>query len=160
MVVAGLGNEYRRDDAAGPLVASRVADLNLARNIGPIVDPLDLLGRWDGSDLAIVVDAVRSAAQPGTVHAIELAARSAGPSATTSTHGSRSATTSTHGSRSATTSTHGISLAGVLRLAQTVRSAPHTWSWSASKASTSDGGPASAPRSNLPFQLPSRRWST
>jgi hydrogenase maturation protease len=33
----------------------------------PLNEPLDLLDDWDGDDLAIVVDAVRSGAPPGTV---------------------------------------------------------------------------------------------
>ena len=103
VVVAGLGNEYRRDDGAGPLVAAQVASLGVARDIGPIVDPLDLLGRWDRARLAIVIDAIRSASPPGTVQSVEL------PTST--------------GARSAT-STHGISLPGVMRLAQTLGVAP------------------------------------
>jgi hydrogenase maturation protease len=34
---------------------------------GPVNEPLDLLDDWAGEDLAIVVDAVRSGAPPGTV---------------------------------------------------------------------------------------------
>ncbi len=61
VVVAGMGNEYRRDDGAGPAVAAASAkEAPATIDIGPVVDPLDLLGRWDGADLAIVVDALRS----------------------------------------------------------------------------------------------------
>ena len=42
-------------------------------DIGPLTDPLDLLGAWDGADLAIVVDAVRSGAAPGTLRVVDLA---------------------------------------------------------------------------------------
>ena len=103
VVVAGLGNEYRRDDGAGSVVAALIVSQTVVRDVGPVIDPLDLLGRWDGADLAIVIDAIRSGSAPGTVRIVDL------------TTGSES-----HG----VTSTHGISLSGVLRLAQTVGRAP------------------------------------
>ncbi len=104
IVVAGLGNEYRRDDGAGPVVAARtVGYAPETRDIGPIVDPLDLLGRWDRADLAVVIDALRSGSVPGTVRVVDLGEVSA-----------------TAGS----TSTHGIGLSGVLRLARAVDQAP------------------------------------
>ena len=103
VVVAGLGNEYRRDDGVGPMVAAQVASRAAVRDIGPIVDPLDLLGRWDGADVVLVVDAVDSSSPAGTVQVVELPARIA---------------------RQGSASTHGISLAGVLALARTIGRAP------------------------------------
>lgn len=104
VVVASLGNEYRRDDGAGQVVAAAVAErLPEVENLGPRVDPLDLLGCWDAADLAIVVDAVHSGEPPGSVQVVDLAKASGRPGST---------------------STHGISLAGVLRLAQRVGRAP------------------------------------
>ncbi len=103
VVVAGLGNAYRRDDGAGPVVAAEVATRAGARDIGPVVDPLDLLGRWDRAALAVVVDAIRSSAPPGTVHVVELPERIA---------------------ERGVTSTHGIGLGGVLRLARAIGRAP------------------------------------
>ena len=103
IVVAGLGNEYRRDDGAGPVTAARIVAQLPAEDIGPIVDPLDLLGRWDNAELAIVIDAVRSGSTPGSVRVVELPSGDGG-----------------HGK----TSTHGISLGGVWRLAQAVGRAP------------------------------------
>jgi len=35
-------------------------------------DPLDLLGEWNGADLAIVVDAIHSGAPVGTLQTIEI----------------------------------------------------------------------------------------
>jgi hydrogenase maturation protease len=111
VVVAGLGSEYRRDDGVGPLVAARaIEETGVGRDIGPITDPLDLLGVWDGAGLAVVVDAVRSGAAPGTVHVVDL------------TDGAGGALV--RADPSATTSTHGIGLAGVLRLARAVGHAP------------------------------------
>jgi hydrogenase maturation protease len=105
-----MGSEYRRDDGAGPAVADRVAELrDGVVNIGPIADPLDLLGLWDGAELAVVIDAVHSGAEPGTVRLIEVGAAPKGESGD---------------DPAGTTSTHGIGLAGVLRLARAVGSAP------------------------------------
>ncbi len=110
VVVAGLGSEYRRDDGAGPLVAARaVEEAGVGRDIGPLTDPLDLLGAWDGADLAIVVDAVRSGSAPGTLRVMDLAG---GVGA------------ETPADRSAATSTHGIGLAGAFRLALAIGHAP------------------------------------
>jgi len=97
-VVAGLGNEFRRDDGIGPLVAARVADQACAvLDIGPLAEPLDLLGRWDGADLVVLVDAVRSGAAPGTIGLVDLEAQ---------------LRNELDRDGSSTASTHGISLAG------------------------------------------------
>jgi len=64
----------RHDDGVGPVVARGAARLSEAPTTGsglalagPVNEPLDLLDDWDGNELAIVVDAVRSGAPPGTV---------------------------------------------------------------------------------------------
>ena len=105
VVVAGFGTEYRRDDGVGVAVAARLAGRPGVEDIGPVADPLDLLGRWDDADLAVVVDALRSGAAPGTLRTIEL------PSGLPE-------------KGSGATSTHGIGLAGVVRLARAVGRAP------------------------------------
>ncbi len=111
VVVAGLGNAYRRDDGAGPAIAAEVSgqltDEAGVELVGPLGDPLDLLGLWDGADLAVVIDAVGPDAVPGAVHVEEVAARPAGG-----------------GVPKPVSSTHGIDLAGVLRLAAAVGRAP------------------------------------
>ena len=110
VVVAGLGNEYRRDDGAGPLIAERaVTRAGRGSVVGPFADPLDLLGEWDGADLAVVVDAVRSGQVPGTLTTIELVDSPDGD---------------LPGGHLGASSTHGIGLAGVLRLARAVARAP------------------------------------
>jgi hydrogenase maturation protease len=110
VVVAGLGNSYRGDDAVGPLVAELFAGVTRdVRDVGPLEEPLDLLGRFDGADLAIVIDAVRSGAPIGTVRVLDLdVAYSDGDSL----------------GEPAVTSTHGIGLVGVLRLARAVGRTP------------------------------------
>jgi len=110
VVVVGMGSEYRRDDGAGQAVVDEVvASRQDIPPVGPIAEPLDLLGLWDGADLAIVIDAVHSGAEPGTVQLIEL---------------DEAANGRPDGGPPGTTSTHGIGLAGVLRLARAVGSAP------------------------------------
>jgi hydrogenase maturation protease len=112
VVLAGIGSPYRRDDAVGQLVVERVASLDIGvADIGPISEPLDLLGLWDGADLAVIVDAVRSGRPPGTVTHLELepADRAATPG---------------EAAEEQVASTHGIGLAGVVRLAQAVGNAP------------------------------------
>jgi hydrogenase maturation protease len=110
IVVAGLGSAYRGDDAVGPLVAAMFAGVNDAvRDVGPLEEPLDLLGRFDRVDLAIVIDAVRSGAPIGTVQVLDIDVA----------HLNKEGT-----AEPAVTSTHGIGLVGVLRLARAVGLAP------------------------------------
>lgn len=110
VVVAGLGSAYRGDDAVGPLVAELFASVNCGvRDVGPLEEPLDLLGRFDGADLAIVIDAVRSGAPIGTVRVVDVDLAYS--------HDDSLAVP-------AVTSTHGIGLVGVLRLARAVGRAP------------------------------------
>jgi hydrogenase maturation protease len=77
-VVIGVGNLYRRDDGVGPAVAARVAaalgpedhpDVRVCEHDG---EPAGLLDRWDGAEIAILVDSVRTGAAPGTEHRIAL----------------------------------------------------------------------------------------
>ena len=73
--MVGVGNAYRGDDAVGLAVAERVR----ARAEGVEVlaceqEPIQLLDAWDGADLALLVDAVSSGAQPGTVHRLDATA--------------------------------------------------------------------------------------
>ncbi len=111
LVVAGLGSRYRGDDAIGPLVAGLCANtIHGVRDIGPLVEPLDLLGRFDGADLAIVIDAVRSGAPIGSVRVLDVDVSSPDECG--------------DDAQPAVTSTHGIGLVGVLRLARAIGQAP------------------------------------
>jgi len=104
IVVAGLGSEHRHDDAVGLVVAAFLsACFPDARDVGPIASPLDLLGLWDGARVAVVVDAVRSGAQAGTVHVVELSGLEGDGEVT---------------------STHGIGVSGALRIAEAIGRAP------------------------------------
>jgi len=78
VIVIGIGNEYRGDDAVG-ILATR----NLAGKMPPEIKTIELTG--DQSDLlelmhtanaVIIVDAVRSAAPAGTIFRIDAAEES------------------------------------------------------------------------------------
>jgi hydrogenase maturation protease len=114
VVLAGFGSEYRLDDGVGPLVAALAELESEARDVGPLSDPLDLLGHWNGAELVIVIDAVRSGVAPGTVRVVELDV------GTDSRAGQGDQASAAPG----TTSTHGLGLEGVLRLARAIGQAP------------------------------------
>lgn len=72
-LLVGVGNRDRGDDGVGPAVVARAAG-RLAGRVPPVhvvecADPTDLVELWDGAELAVVVDAVRSAdgEAPGSV---------------------------------------------------------------------------------------------
>jgi hydrogenase maturation protease len=71
--VIGVGNEWRRDDAAGLVVARRLRDARLSgvRVVEHEGEPLDLIEEWSGADEVIVVDAVSSGAEPGAIHRLD-----------------------------------------------------------------------------------------
>ena len=61
-VIIGVGNAARGDDAAGLIAARRLGGLEHEG------DPVALLDMWREADVAVVIDAVSSGADPGTVH--------------------------------------------------------------------------------------------
>jgi hydrogenase maturation protease len=70
--VVGLGSPDRGDDAVGPVVARRVAALQLpAVQVVEREDPTSLIDLWSGRDLAVVVDAVCSNGLPGTLMVVQ-----------------------------------------------------------------------------------------
>jgi hydrogenase maturation protease len=73
LALIGIGNQFRRDDAAGLEVARR---LRLAHPPGVRFfeeegEPASLIELWSDVEEALVVDAVDSGAPPGTVHRFE-----------------------------------------------------------------------------------------
>jgi hydrogenase maturation protease len=71
-LIAGVGNDWRGDDAAGLVAARRLRELLPGVRVVEIVgDASALLDAWDGAALAIVIDAVRSGAPPGTIHRLD-----------------------------------------------------------------------------------------
>jgi hydrogenase maturation protease len=70
-IVIGVGNEFRRDDGAGPAVIARLrarqpGDAGLSRVTLAVSDgePARLIELWAGAGLAVVIDAVRDTAVP------------------------------------------------------------------------------------------------
>ena len=66
----GVGNSFRGDDAAGREVARRVRE-RVPDGLEVVVcelEPTRLIDAWAEADAALVVDAVASGAEPGTVH--------------------------------------------------------------------------------------------
>jgi hydrogenase maturation protease len=68
-VVVGVGNVYRGDDGAGPAVAelvrARVAGIDVVtceQEASRVIDAIE------GRDVAVLVDASSSGAEPGTLH--------------------------------------------------------------------------------------------
>jgi hydrogenase maturation protease len=90
VVVIGVGNEFRRDDGAGPAVVGKLRDrvppgVNLVLTDG---EPTRLVDAWTGAALAIVVDAVRAQPpHPGQVHRFEVDGPHHGTGPAASSHG-------------------------------------------------------------------------
>jgi len=66
VLIIGVGNADRSDDAAGLLVARWLRELGIdaREHTG---DPLALIDAWDGASEAILIDTVVSGAAPGTI---------------------------------------------------------------------------------------------
>jgi hydrogenase maturation protease len=69
ILVVGVGNAYRSDDAVGLIVARR-----LQQEVGDLVtvreesgEGTTLIESWKGADTVILIDAVRSSAEPGAL---------------------------------------------------------------------------------------------
>jgi hydrogenase maturation protease len=89
-VVIGVGNEFRRDDGAGPAVVTRLRgqlpdDVCLLVSDG---EPTRLIEAWAGAPLAVIVDAVRAEpAVPGRLHRLVLHRADATAARPASSHG-------------------------------------------------------------------------
>jgi hydrogenase maturation protease len=72
ILVIGLGNEERGDDAAGILAARLFAGKKLPEGVAvhEVREPSGLFHLFEGADTVILIDAVRSGSAPGTVHRI------------------------------------------------------------------------------------------
>jgi hydrogenase maturation protease len=73
VVVIGIGNLYRRDDAAGLVVARRLrhmvpSHLTVLEHEG---EPTALLEAWKDADAVFLIDAVFSGAEAGTIHRLD-----------------------------------------------------------------------------------------
>jgi hydrogenase maturation protease len=69
-LVIGIGNEYARDDAAGLLVVRRLKERSESKCaiLEHNGEGASLIEAWKGATSVVVIDAVRSGAEPGRVH--------------------------------------------------------------------------------------------
>jgi hydrogenase maturation protease len=75
-VVIGVGNAFRRDDGVGHATTESLRRCT-PRATGVVVTDLDgeatrLIDAWDGADVAMVIDAMCSGAEPGAVERVEI----------------------------------------------------------------------------------------
>ena len=77
LLVIGVGNPYRRDDAAGLMTARALGKLpcDSIRVIEHGGEGADLLQTWECAERVIIVDAVQSGAEPGTIYRWDAASR-------------------------------------------------------------------------------------
>ncbi len=91
-LVVGVGNPYRHDDGVGVAAVERLREAALP-GVEPVEEtgePAALLQRWSGYDTVVLVDAVDSGAEPGSLHRFELSDGewdAAPPPGILSTHG-------------------------------------------------------------------------
>lgn len=83
-----IGNPARTDDGVGPAVAQQLREahpeLAITECGGEAIELLDL---WSEAERAIVVDAVLTGAQPGTIHLLDVNVHELPLSSRTSSHG-------------------------------------------------------------------------
>lgn len=75
VVIAGIGNPFRRDDGVGIAVVRRLRGrvprgVSLSEHSG---EGAALIEVWNGAETAILVDAVQSGAPAGTIHRLNAA---------------------------------------------------------------------------------------
>jgi hydrogenase maturation protease len=75
VLVIGIGNRYRSDDAAGLAVAERIrsADLEGVDVIEVEGDTTSLIDAWGDSPVVYLLDAVSSGGRPGSVYRFDAA---------------------------------------------------------------------------------------
>jgi hydrogenase maturation protease len=90
VVIIGVGNEFRRDDGAGPAVIGQLRDL-VSPGVELVItdgEPTRLIEAWTGAALAVVVDAVRAEPpQPGRIYRFVIDRPGTRADRTSSSHG-------------------------------------------------------------------------
>lgn len=67
-VVIGVGNEFRGDDGVGIYVAKKLQEMRIqGLKVMKGQDGSNLMDLWQGSDVAILIDAVASGNEPGSI---------------------------------------------------------------------------------------------
>ncbi len=67
VVVIGVGNPLRGDDAAGLLAVARIPPSPGVELIAHAGEGVDLLELWAGADAVVIADSAASGAEPGTI---------------------------------------------------------------------------------------------
>jgi hydrogenase maturation protease len=70
LLIIGVGNAYRGDDAVGLIVARRLGEENLdgVTILEQSGEGAALIESWKDADTVILIDAVHSGAEPGTIY--------------------------------------------------------------------------------------------
>jgi len=73
VLVIGIGNLLRRDDAVGRIIAQRLRERAIPglRVLEQDGETTELLEAWAGADTVFVIDAISSGARPGTIRRID-----------------------------------------------------------------------------------------
>lgn len=72
-MIVGIGDERKRDDAAGLMVARELMERTLPSNVRVEIageEGIDLVATIDGASRAIILAAIALGDEPGTVHAL------------------------------------------------------------------------------------------
>ena len=90
VLVIGIGARHRGDDEIGLLAVQSLADnedLQGVRFASHSDDPARIISEWEGEDSVIVIDAVRTGSEPGTLHHIDVSSTEIAPRSRQSSHG-------------------------------------------------------------------------
>jgi len=70
ILVIGVGNEFRGDDAVGIRVARRLAEMALPgiTVLEQSGEGADLMAAWEHANAVLLIDAAQSGAEPGTIY--------------------------------------------------------------------------------------------
>jgi len=104
IVVVGVGNDFRHDDAAGLIAARRLRDCGIPAQEHQ-GDLATLIERWKGADSLILIDAIAPGRVPGAMYRLN-------------------ASTSPLDRQVCNTSTHAFGLADVIELSRTLGTLP------------------------------------
>ncbi|MHB1687830.1 MAG: hydrogenase maturation protease [Ignavibacteriaceae bacterium] len=74
IIVFGVGNLYRSDDAVGLIILEKLRSQNMhgVLLIEIVGDGLSLIQEWTERDKVIIIDAVSSGSSPGTIFRLDL----------------------------------------------------------------------------------------
>lgn len=77
-LIIGIGNEYRRDDGAGLVVARKIKTKNMSsvKVIEQSGEGAALMEAWGGADTVVLIDAVQSNGSPGAIYRFDAHAES------------------------------------------------------------------------------------